>query len=115
MEFTSYLRFGAALVLVLGLIGIAAWAARRFGLAGRLPVARSRGRRLAVVDVTPLDTKRRLVLLRRDGVEHLVLLGSAGDLVIERGIPVAPVAHPADAPDAPGAPGKLGEPAEAGR
>ena len=36
MEFTSYLRFGAALVLVLGLIGIAAWAARRFGLAGSL-------------------------------------------------------------------------------
>ncbi len=109
MEFTSYLRFGAALVLVLGLIGIAAWAARRFGFAGRPPVARSRGRRLAVVDVTPLDTKRRLVLVRRDGVEHLVLLGSAGDLVIERGIPVAPVGHAADAP------GEPGEPAEAGR
>ena len=106
MEFTSYLRFGAALVLVLGLIGIAAWAARRFGFAGRLPVARSRGRRLAVVDVTPLDTKRRLVLVRRDGVEHLVLLGSAGDLVIERGIPVA---HPAGGLDEPD------EPAEAGR
>lgn len=103
MEFTSYLRFGAALVLVLALIGIAAWAARRFGFAGRLPAARGRGRRLTVVDVTSLDAKRRLVLVRRDGVEHLVLLGSAGDLVIERGIPVAPVA---DAP---------GEPAEAGR
>ncbi|MEE8246441.1 MAG: flagellar biosynthetic protein FliO [Alphaproteobacteria bacterium] len=112
MEFTSYLRFGAALVLVLGLIGIAAWAVRRFGLAGRLPAARSRGRRLAVVDVTPLDTKRRLVLVRRDGVEHLVLLGSAGDLVIERGIPVVPVAPAADAP---GEPGEPGEPAEAGR
>lgn len=109
MEFASYLRFGAALVLVLGLIGVAAWAARRFGFAGRLPAARSRGRRLAVVDVTPLDTKRRLVLVRRDGVEHLVLLGSAGDLVIERGIPVA---HPADAP---GEPGESAEPAKAGR
>ncbi len=105
MEFTSYLRFGAALVLVLGLIGIAAWAARRFGFAGRLPAARGRGRRLAVLDVTPLDTKRRLVLVRRDGVEHLVLLGSAGDLVIERGIPVA---HPADALDKPDEPAKAG-------
>lgn len=109
MEFASYLRFGAALVLVLGLIGVAAWAARRFGFAGRLPAARSRGRRLAVVDVTALDTKRRLVLVRRDGVEHLVLLGSAGDLVIERGIPVA---HAAGDPGDPGAPG---EPPEAGR
>ncbi len=34
----------------------------------------------------PLDGKRRLVLLRRDGAEHLVLLGLAGDVVIERGI-----------------------------
>jgi hypothetical protein len=33
-----------------------------------------------------MDGKRRLVLIRRDGVEHLVLLGAAGDLVIERGI-----------------------------
>lgn len=89
MEFANYLRFGAALVLVLGLIGIAAWGARRLGLLGRLPVARGAARRLAVVELTALDPRRRLALVRRDGVEHLLLLGHAGDVVIERGIAVA--------------------------
>ena len=92
MEFADYLRFGVALVLVLALIGVAAWAARRLGLAGRLPVAGGRTRRLGVIEVTPLDPKHRLVLVRRDGVEHLLLLGSAGDVVVERGIPVTRVA-----------------------
>ncbi len=106
MELASYLRFGAALVLVLGLIGIAAWAARRLGLAGRPAIARGRARRLAVIDVAALDAKRRLVLVRRDGVEHLVLLGPAGDVVVERGIPIAP---------APGAADTVAEAAEGGR
>ena len=35
---------------------------------------------------TAVDAKRRLVLVRRDDVEHLILLGPASDLVVERGI-----------------------------
>ena len=87
MELADYLRFAIALFLVLGLIGIAAWGARRLGLAGRLPAATGRGRRLGVVEIAPLDPRRRLVLVRRDGVEHLLLLGSGGDVVVECGIP----------------------------
>ncbi len=85
MEFETYLRFVLALVFVLALIGVIAWVARRFGLAGRLPVTRG-PRRLAIVEVAPIDARRRLVLFRRDGVEHLVLLGATSDLVIESGI-----------------------------
>ena len=33
-----------------------------------------------------LDTRRRLVLVRRDDVEHLILLGAASETVIERNI-----------------------------
>ena len=40
-----------------------------------------------MVEVLSVDAKRRLVLLRRDAKEHLVLLGVAGDVVIETGIP----------------------------
>ena len=88
MDMDTYLRFVAALVFVLVLIVAAAWLVRRLGLAGARPIVRgSRGRRrLALVEVLPVDAKRRLVLVRRDGVEHLVLLGTTADLVVETGI-----------------------------
>jgi flagellar protein FliO/FliZ len=89
MSIDTYLRFALALVFVLALIAGAAWLARRFGLGGRLAAAGGR-RRLAILEVLPLDAKRRLVLLRRDGAEHLILLGATGDLVVERGIAAPP-------------------------
>jgi len=46
------------------------------------------GQRVGVVEFTPIDGNRRLVLVRRDNVEHLLLLSGEGDLVIESGIPV---------------------------
>jgi flagellar protein FliO/FliZ len=80
----SYPRYLVSLIFVLGLIGLFAWLLRRFG-----PPARLRGpgrRRLSIVEILPVDARRRLVLLRRDGKEHLILLGQTQDLVIESGI-----------------------------
>ncbi|WP_374377189.1 flagellar biosynthetic protein FliO [Dongia sp.] len=85
MEFDTYLRFILALLLVLGLIAILAWVLRRFGFGGMVR-ANSR-RRLQVLETTPIGPRHRLVLVRRDAVEHLVLLGPQGDVVVERGIP----------------------------
>lgn len=45
-----------------------------------------RKKRLAVIDAAPVDNRRRLVLVRRDDVEHLVLIGGMNDLVVERNI-----------------------------
>jgi flagellar protein FliO/FliZ len=84
MGFDTYWRFALALAFVVALIGACAWVARRLGLGGRLAV-RSGTRRLTILEVLPLDAKRRLVLLRRDEVEHLILLGQTSDLLIERG------------------------------
>jgi flagellar protein FliO/FliZ len=84
MGFDTYWRFLLALGFVILLITLCAWLARRLGLGGRI-VARGGKRRLAILEVLPLDGKRRLVLLKRDGVEHLLLLGAQSDLVIERG------------------------------
>jgi flagellar protein FliO/FliZ len=78
----SYLRFILALVLVLGLIGLLSYAARRFGFAARSTGTRT-GRRLAISEILAIDARRRLVLLRRDNVEHLVLLGATQDVLIE--------------------------------
>nr|WP_255561704.1 flagellar biosynthetic protein FliO [Pseudohoeflea sp. DP4N28-3] len=50
--------------------------------------------RLAVLDAAAVDTRRRLVLVRRDRVEHLILIGGPTDVVIESGISIAaPGAH----------------------
>jgi len=94
MDLAGYLRFVAALALVLALIGLVAWLARRFGLAGKLPRASARGRRLGVVEFAAIGPRHRLALIRRDDVEHLVLLGPAGDVVIERAIAAEPPAEP---------------------
>jgi flagellar protein FliO/FliZ len=80
-----YWRVVGALFVVLALILAVAWIAKRLGLGGRLATPRGK-RRLALQEVLPLDGKRRLVLLKRDGVEHLLLLGINNDIVIETGI-----------------------------
>src|ERR1700733_8695078 len=92
-------RFFLAFLIVLGLIGATAWAVRRFG-AGRLG-ASSRGRqpRLAVVDYASVDGRRRLILVRRDNVEHLMMIGGPSDVVVEANI-VRATAAPRDVPGA---------------
>ena len=99
MDFSVYSRFLLALALVLALIGVLTWAARRFGLGGQLTPNTGKSARLTVVEVKVLDSRRKLVLLRRDACEHLVLLGPTQDLLLESGIPVPQQgAYPANAP-----------------
>ncbi|MGO9172467.1 MAG: hypothetical protein ACLP7P_10950 [Rhodomicrobium sp.] len=45
-----------------------------------------RTRRLALIERAHLDNGRRLLLVRRDDVEHLILIGGPIDLVVENGI-----------------------------
>jgi hypothetical protein len=80
-------RFFIAFLAVLALIGITAWLVRRFG-GGRLGNAAARGRqpRLAVIDAATVDARRRLVLIRRDNIEHLLMIGGPTDLVVEPNI-----------------------------
>jgi len=99
MEIETYLRFLAILVLVLAMIAACAWAARRFGLGGALAATKGGSTRLAIVEVKVIDPRRKLILLRRDQKEHLVLLGPNQDLLIENDI--APLAAEAGAPKAP--------------
>jgi flagellar protein FliO/FliZ len=96
MSLDLYTRFVLALVAVIALIALAGWAAKRFGLAGRIAAPGGR-RRLAVIETAPIDGKRRLVLLRRDDTEHLVLVGGEATLLIESGIKAPPVARPLEA------------------
>ena len=79
-------KFFIAFVVVLALIGLTAWLVRRFG-ANRLGGgARGRQPRLAVIDAATVDGRRRLVLIRRDNVEHLLMIGGPTDVVVEPNI-----------------------------
>jgi hypothetical protein len=75
------------LVVVLGLLALAFWLLRRFG-GGRLGSSATRGRqpRLAMIDQAAIDNRRRLILIRRDNVEHLLIIGGPTDVVIEQNI-----------------------------
>ena len=55
---------------------------------------RGRDRRLGVVEAASVDGRRKLILLRRDNVEHLILTGGPVDLVIETGIHSSQPAEP---------------------
>ncbi len=83
MEFLSQnmqVILSAIAVLAVLLIVLAVWRAFSPRMYGR------RGQRLGISEYYELDKTRRLVLLRRDNVEHLVLIGGGQDVVIEAGI-----------------------------
>lgn len=89
MEVDTYLRLFLSLALVLGLIFGTAALLRKLG--GRLLTARGpRGAapRLSVQEVLQIDPRRKLMLIRQDGQEHLLLLGGAHDIVVQSGAPV---------------------------
>jgi Meckel syndrome type 1 protein len=88
----------AALVLVVAVIA-AIFVVRRGGKRAR-GEAGTRGRqapRLAMIDSTPIIDGRKLVIVRRDDVEHLVLIGGATDVLLEANIRRAESADAAQA------------------
>jgi hypothetical protein len=96
-EMPLAVRFFVAFLIVLGLIGAIAWALRRFGTGRFRDTARGRQPRLAVIDHASVDGRRRLILVRRDNVEHLLMIGGPTDIVVEPNI-VRAMASPRDVP-----------------
>jgi flagellar protein FliO/FliZ len=83
MAFADVARALFALVLTLGLIGLGAVLARRFGPEWLTRLQRPKAnRRLEILESLPLDPARRLVLVRVDAAERLLLLGE-GRLLAE--------------------------------
>ncbi|WP_298744864.1 flagellar biosynthetic protein FliO [uncultured Brevundimonas sp.] len=86
MNFLDLLRALFALAITLGIIGLAAWAARRYApqIMARLSAERGE-RRMKVVETLVLDPARRLVLVRIDDEERLLILGEGRELIEPRG------------------------------
>jgi len=101
-----WVRFFFAFVIVFALLGGTLFFVRRFG-GERLGASSARGRqpRLAVIDAAAVDGRRRLILIRRDNVEHLLMIGGPSDVVVEANIVrAAAPARDAGAPRLPAAP-----------
>ena len=92
MQWLNELPFGDSRVVQIGILaacGIAALVvlaiiyrlvfAHRF----RVPGGRTRQPRLGLVDAFSLDGQRQFVLVRRDNVEHLVMIGGPNDVLVE--------------------------------
>ncbi len=95
--------FSIAFLVTLALIGVTVWLVRQFRadrLRGRAEPGRQ-PRRLAVIDAARIDGRRRLMLIRRDNVEHLLMIGGAADVVIEPNIVRAVGAREPGRPPAP--------------
>ena len=86
MNFLDLLRALFALAFTLGIIGLAAWAARRYAPALLARLSAERGeKRMKVVETLMLDPARRLVLVSIDGEERLLMLGEGRELIEPRG------------------------------
>lgn len=85
---TDYIRILLALLIVLGLLALLNYCVRRYGhLLGLPQLPSSKGqRRLQIIEQLPLDSRTRAVLIRRDTVEHLVLINQNTLTVVETDI-----------------------------
>jgi flagellar protein FliO/FliZ len=92
MEMIDIARYVGALVLVLALVGLAGLAARRFGVPG-LATAKA-SRRLAVVETLMIDARHKLCIVRRDGSEHLIVVGPTSMTLVEAGFAPQLVSEP---------------------
>ncbi len=79
--------FAAAALFVVALVALLVWAFKTFfGRPSASSFMRARDKRLGVVETSAVDSHRKLVLIRRDEVEHLLLVGGPVDVVVETGI-----------------------------
>lgn len=92
-----YFRVIFGLVAVIALIGVAAVIARKMGL-GTTPSFGGRKRRLAITESLPLDARRRLLIVRCDDREHLIILGAQSETVVGRDFEATMMADETPAP-----------------
>ena len=81
MEYVDIARYLGALLVVLALLGLAALAARRYGVPGVMKA--NAVRRLSVVESLMIGPRQKLLLVRKDNREHLLFIGPQGATLVE--------------------------------
>ena len=79
--------FAAAALFVIALVALLVWAFKTFfGRPSTSTFMRAREKRLGVIETASMEGRRKLVIVRREEVEHLIIIGGPVDLVVETGI-----------------------------
>lgn len=94
---TTLLTSALALLAVLALAVLGLWLVK-LTMKSSATLGRGRNRRLGVVEQLQIDARRQMLIVRRDNVEHVILVGGGQDLMIEAGIPVVRASQAAPAP-----------------
>ncbi|MEI6730174.1 MAG: flagellar biosynthetic protein FliO [Pseudomonadota bacterium] len=81
-EIFTYLRAAFALTFVVGLIFLAAIIAKKSGWDKKLVGNKSSQKRMQVMETLYLDPKHRLVMVKCNDLEHVLMLGVGGNLVV---------------------------------
>ena len=88
MNFGEYFQFLLALLFVIGLIGLLALGARRLGFGFPISALKNKEeRRLSLIEVLPIDGRRKLVLVKCDSKEHLIILGLNSETIVSSNTP----------------------------
>ena len=89
---TTIIQFIFALGFVIALLLAFAYGAKKLGFIARVTIDQKgkQKKRLNIVEILPVHAKRRLMLIRRDDKEHLIMLGAERDLLIEQNIDLKP-------------------------
>jgi len=83
MSWGTYAQAVFALVFVLGLVALLILGLRKLGFGSPTPTIGHKNKRVRIQEVTAVDARRRLVLVRHDDREHLILLGANGETIVE--------------------------------
>lgn len=97
---TDYIQFASALILVLAMMGILGLILKKIN-GGDVGGKFGAPKRLSVVEQRMIDGKNKMVLVRRDDVEHLVILSNTDTIVVENNIVPPKVEQPKNRKDIP--------------
>nr|WP_321459995.1 flagellar biosynthetic protein FliO [uncultured Cohaesibacter sp.] len=87
--------FGVILILIF----LLTWIMKKLNLVSARIARQGEDPRLSIKEVIAIDHKRRLLLVQRDNIEHLLLIGGESDLLVEHHIPPQPAhQHPGMGP-----------------
>lgn len=89
MELALFFKAILSLAFVIGLLLLTLWFIKYCEVSGcknKFIKQLQSNRRVEIVEQKRIDARNSIILIRRDNVEHLILLGSAQNLILEQNI-----------------------------